>query len=218
MTAPHRHFPSPLAMPKARNSAEPMTPAPTPAASTTQAPPASTTQTPPASTTRSAARALVEGLELHGVQFVFGIPGAKIDAVFDSLLDRSPRMIVCRHEQNAAFMAAAVGRLTGRPGVCIATSGPGASNLVTGLATATTEGDPVVAIVGAVSRLSRLKRTHQSINTTAMFAAVTKYSVEVEDPDDVPEALANAFRIAVDGRPGAVVISLPQDVQSALTG
>ena len=151
------------------------------------------------------------------MQFVFGIPGAKIDAVFDALLDHSPSTIVCRHEQNAAFMAAAVGRLTGRPGVCVATSGPGASNLVTGLATATTEGDPVVAIVGAVSRLARLKRTHQSINTTAMFAAVTKHSVEVEDPNDVPEALANAFRIAVDGRPGAVVISLPQDVQSALT-
>jgi acetolactate synthase-1/2/3 large subunit len=174
-------------------------------------------QTPAAQTARSAAQALVEGLELHGVQFVFGIPGAKIDAVFDALLDHSPATIVCRHEQNAAFMAAAVGRLTGRPGVCIATSGPGASNLVTGLATATTEGDPVVAIVGAVSRLDRLKRTHQSINTTAMFAAVTKHSVEVEDPDDVPDALANAFRIAVDGRPGAVVISLPQDVQSALT-
>ncbi len=101
---------------------------------------------------RSAARAVVEGLELHGVPFVFGIPGAKIDAVFDALLDHSPTTIVCRHEQNAAFMAAAVGRLTGRPGVCIATSGPGASNLVTGLATATTEGDPVVAIVGAVSK------------------------------------------------------------------
>jgi acetolactate synthase-1/2/3 large subunit len=166
---------------------------------------------------RSAAAALAEGLELHGAPFVFGIPGAKIDAVFDSLLDRSPRTIVCRHEQNAAFMAAAVGRLTGQPGICVATSGPGASNLVTGLATATTEGDPVIAIVGAVARLDRLKRTHQSMDTTAMFAAVAKHSVEVDDPDDVPEVLANAFRIAVQGRPGAVVISLPQDVQAALT-
>ena len=171
----------------------------------------------PGRAARSAAAALVEGLELHGVPFVFGIPGAKIDAVFDSLLDRSPRIIVCRHEQNAAFMAAAVGRLTGFPGVCVATSGPGASNLVTGLATATTEGDPVVAVVGAVPRLERLKRTHQSMDTTAMMAAVTKHSVEVDDPDDVPEVLANAFRIAVEGRPGAVVISLPEDVQSALT-
>jgi acetolactate synthase-1/2/3 large subunit len=197
MTAPQRTAPSPLAMPAARTSSESLRSS--------------------APVSRSAARALVEGLELHGVRFVFGIPGAKIDAVFDALLDFSPETVVCRHEQNAAFMAAAVGRLTGRPGVCIATSGPGASNLVTGLATATTEGDPVVAIVGAVSRADRLKRTHQSINTTAMFAAVAKYSVEVEDPDDVPEALANAFRIAVDGRPGAVVISLPQDVQSGLT-
>jgi acetolactate synthase-1/2/3 large subunit len=166
---------------------------------------------------RSAAAALAEGLELQKVPYVFGIPGAKIDAVFDALLDRSPQVIVCRHEQNAAFMAAAVGRLTGSPGVCIATSGPGASNLVTGLATATTEGDPVVAIVGSVSRAERLKRTHQSMNVTAMFAAIAKQSIEVDDPDDVPEALANAFRIAVEGRPGAVVISLPQDVQAALT-
>lgn len=171
----------------------------------------------PAQLARSAAVAVAEGLELHDVPFIFGVPGAKIDAVFDALLDRSTRTIVCRHEQNAAFMAAAVGRLTGRPGVCVATSGPGASNLVTGLATATTEGDPVIAIVGAARRLERLKRTHQSMNTTAMFAAVAKHSVEVDDPDDVPEALANAFRIAVEGRPGAVVISLPQDVQATLT-
>ncbi len=171
----------------------------------------------PAPQARSAARVVAEVLALHEVPFVFGIPGAKIDAVFDALLDAGPPTIVCRHEQNAAFMAAAVGRITGRPGVCIATSGPGASNLVTGLATATTEGDPVVAIVGAVSRLARLKRTHQSMDTTALFAAVTKHSVEVEDPDDVAEALANAFRIAVDGRPGAVVVSLPQDVQAAPT-
>ena len=160
---------------------------------------------------------LAEGLELHGVRHVFGIPGAKIDAVFDALEDRSPEVVVCRHEQNAAFMALATGRLTGRPGVCIATSGPGSSNLVTGLATATTEGDPVVAIVGGVPRGDRLKRTHQSLNTAAMFEAVTKLSVEVSDPADVPETLAKAFRVAAEQRPGAVAITLPQDVQAALT-
>lgn len=103
-------------------------------------------------TKRTAAEIIAEGLELHGVRYVFGIPGAKIDAVFNALEDRIPEVVVCRHEQNAAFMAAAVGRLTRRPGVCIATSGPGSTNLVTGLATATTEGDPVVALVGAVPR------------------------------------------------------------------
>ena len=100
---------------------------------------------------RSAQR-VVEVIELAGVRYVFGIPGAKIDAVFDALLDGTAELVVCRHEQNAAFMAAAIGRLTGTPGVVLVTSGPGTSNLATGLVTATTEQDPVVAICGAVPR------------------------------------------------------------------
>ena len=112
---------------------------------------------------RSAQR-VVEAIDLAGVQWVFGIPGAKIDAVFDSLLDGAAELVVCRHEQNAAFMGAAVGRLTGTPGVVLATSGPGTSNLATGLITATTEQDPLVAICGAVNRDQRLKRTHQSLS------------------------------------------------------
>lgn len=142
----------------------------------------------------------------------FGIPGAKIDSVFDVLQDRGPELIVCRHEQNAAFMAAAVGRLTGKPGVCIVTSGPGASNLATGLVTANAESDPVVAIAGAVPRSERLKRTHQSMDNAGLFEPITKYSVEVEHPDNVPEAIANAFRIATSAQPGATFVSLPQDV------
>src|SRR4051812_35337586 len=110
---------------------------------------------------RSAQR-VVETLSAYGVQYVFGVPGAKIDAVFDALVDGGPELVVCRHEQNAAFMAAAVGRLTGTPGVALVTSGPGTSNLVTGLATATTEGDPVLAIAGTVSRLQAARHTHQS--------------------------------------------------------
>lgn len=96
------------------------------------------------------AELVVDSLIQQGVTHVFGIPGAKIDAVYDVLKDKGPELIVCRHEQNAAFMAAAVGRLTGKPGVCLVTSGPGASNLATGLVTANTEGDPVVALAGAV--------------------------------------------------------------------
>lgn len=157
-------------------------------------------------TQRTAAEIIAEGLELHGVRHVFGIPGAKIDAVFDALEDRTPEVIVCRHEQNAAFMAAAVGRLTRRPGVCIATSGPGSTNLVTGLATATTEGDPVVALVGAVPRADQPKRTHQSLHSAEMFAAVTKLSVTLEDPVDAGDVLANAFRIATEAPAGAVVV------------
>jgi acetolactate synthase-1/2/3 large subunit len=87
---------------------------------------------------------IVSSLENHNVPFIFGIPGAKIDGVFDTLEDHGPQLILARHEQNAAFMAQAIGRLTGEPGVVIATSGPGASNLATGLVTATAEGDPVL--------------------------------------------------------------------------
>src|SRR3989338_9791552 len=93
-----------------------------------------------------AAELVVRCLEAHDVQFVFGIPGAKIDAVFDALKDSKIHCVVCRHEQNAAFMAAAYGRVTGKPGVVLVTSGPGVTNLTTGLLTATTEGDPIVAI------------------------------------------------------------------------
>src|SRR3979411_2744238 len=95
---------------------------------------------------------LVKSLEAQGVEYVFGIPGAKIDKVFDRLVDSPIQTVVCRHERNAAFSAGGIGRMTGRAGVALVTSGPGCSNLVTGLATANSEGDPVVAIGGAVAR------------------------------------------------------------------
>jgi hypothetical protein len=122
---------------------------------------------------------VVSQLEAQGVQQVFGIPGAKIDKVFDSLLDSSIRIIPVRHEANAAFMAAAVGRMTGKAGVALVTSGPGCSNLITGMATANSEGDPVVALGGAVKRADKAKLVHQSMDTVAMFSPVTKYAVEV---------------------------------------
>ena len=92
---------------------------------------------------------LVKSLEAQGVEYIFGIPGAKIDKVFDTLLDSKIKTVVCRHEQNAAFIAGGIGRMTGKAGVALVTSGPGCSNLVTGLATANSEGDPVIAIGGA---------------------------------------------------------------------
>ena len=117
---------------------------------------------------------VVDCLIKQGVTHVFGIPGAKIDSVFDVLQERGPELIVCRHEQNAAFMAAAIGRLTGKPGVCLVTSGPGTSNLATGLVTANAESDPVVALAGAVPRTDRLKRTHQSMDNAALFKNMLK--------------------------------------------
>jgi len=165
---------------------------------------------------RSAQRVL-ETLAAYGVQYIFGVPGAKIDPVFDALADVGPQLVVCRHEQNAAFMAAAVGRLTGTPGVALVTSGPGTTNLATGLITATTEQDPVVAICGAVVRANRLKRTHQSMDAVAALRPFTKYTAEVNDPDNVPEAVANAIRAALAPPRGAAAVVLPADVSAAGT-
>src|SRR5258705_12051129 len=104
----------------------------------------------------SGADIVVKTLEQQGVKWIFGIPGAKIDKVFNTLVDSSIQTIVCRHEQNAAFIAGGIGRMTGKAGVAIATSGPGVSNLVTGIATANTEGDPVIALGVAVATSERL--------------------------------------------------------------
>ncbi|HGD5552524.1 TPA: acetolactate synthase AlsS [Streptococcus agalactiae] len=155
---------------------------------------------------------IVDSLINHDVKYVFGIPGAKIDRVFDTLEDKGPELIVARHEQNATFMAQAVGRITGEPGVVIATSGPGISNLATGLVTATDEGDAVLAIGGQVKRGDLLKRAHQSMNNVAMLEPITKYSAEVHDPSTLSETVANAYRLAKSGKPGASFISIPQDV------
>ena len=155
---------------------------------------------------------IVDSLINHDVKYIFGIPGAKIDKVFDTLVDKGPELIVARHEQNAAFMAQAVGRITGEPGVVIATSGHGASNLATGLVTATAEGDAVLALAGQVKRGDLLKRTHQSMNNAALFEPITKYSAEVQDPDTLSEIVANAYRLSKAGKPGASFISIPQDV------
>jgi len=155
---------------------------------------------------------LVKSLEAQGVEYVFGIPGAKVDKVFDTLVDSKIKTIVCRHEQNAAFMAGGIGRMTGKAGVALVTSGPGCSNLVTGFATATSEGDPVVGIGGAVPVSDRLKQLHQSMDTVSLFRPVTKFSAEIDSTSSVSEVVANAFRAAESGRPGAAFISAPKDI------
>ncbi len=161
---------------------------------------------------KNCSNAIVTMLENHGVTHVFGIPGAKIDSLFVALKHSKIELVLCRHEQNAAFMAAAFGRATGKVGVCIATSGPGVTNLTTGLATATSEGDPVLAIGGEVPVDERLKKTHQSLDATSLMKAATKFSAEIVTPDEVGEVVGNAIRAAESGRPGAVFISLPKDV------
>src|SRR5246500_5932160 len=163
---------------------------------------------------QSGAELVVRALEAQGVTHVFGVPGAKIDAVFDALVDSKIETVVCRHEQNAAFIAGGIGRMTGKAGVAIATSGPGVSNLTTGLATANSEGDPVVALGGAVATSEALKQIHQTMDAVSMLKPVTKFSATVGASDQVNEVLINAFRAAEGGRQGASYVNLPMDVMT----
>ncbi|RMZ77113.1 hypothetical protein DV737_g4535, partial [Chaetothyriales sp. CBS 132003] len=159
------------------------------------------------------AQIIVDSIHAAGVRVLFGVPGAKIDAIFDNLSDHPEiKLIVARHEQNAAMMAAGVGRITGIPGVCVATSGPGASNLATGLATANTEGDPVVAIIGSVQRLMNTKRTHQSMRALDILGPTTKTATNIDVEDQAAEVILAAFRTATTSPKGATVISIPADV------
>ena len=164
---------------------------------------------------RTGAEVVVRTLEARGVEYAFGIPGAKIDAVFNALVDSPIRTVVCRHEQNAAFIAGGIGRMTGKAGVVLATSGPGVSNLTTGLATATSEGDPVVALGGAVAAADALKQIHQTMDSVSVLRPVTKFSAAVGSPHAVSEVLNNAFRSAEGGRAGAAFVSLPMDIMEA---
>ena len=166
----------------------------------------------PSEMTKSGAEVVVESLELQGVKYVFGIPGAKIDRVFEALASSSIETVVCRHEQNAAFIAGGIGRLTGKAGVAIATSGPGVSNLTTGLATANSEGDPVVALGGAVATSQSMKQIHQTLQAVSLMKPVTKYSGEASSPESIGEVMANAFRAAESERPGAAYVNLPKDI------
>lgn len=163
----------------------------------------------------TAADMVIDTLKNNGVEYVFGIPGAKIDYLFNALIDDGPELIVTRHEQNAAMIAQGIGRLTGKPGVVLVTSGPGVSNLTTGLLTATSEGDPVLALGGQVKRNDLLRLTHQSIDNAALLKYSSKYSEEVQDPESLSEVMTNAIRIATSGKNGASFISIPQDVISS---
>lgn len=166
------------------------------------------------SKTKTGADVVVEMLEAQGVIHVFGVPGAKIDKVFDRLRDSKIKTVVCRHEQNAAFIAGGIGRMTGKAGVALVTSGPGVSNLVTGLVTANSEGDPIVALGGAAAVADRLKSVHQNLDSVSLCKPVTKYSAEIDSPVSTAEVLSAAFRAAESDRPGAAFVSLPMDIMT----
>ena len=155
---------------------------------------------------------LVRCLENEGVRFIFGVPGEENLDVMDSLLGSSIRFITTRHEQGAAFMADVYGRLSGKAGVCLSTLGPGATNLITGVADANLDHAPLVAISGQVSLDRKYIESHQYIDLMALFKPITKWNSEISLPHMIPEAIRKAFKVAQTEKPGAIHLVLPEDV------
>ena len=159
------------------------------------------------------AQAVIESLKKEGVEIVFGIPGGVLLPFFDKLYDEPAiKHILCRHEQGAAHAADGYARASGKVGVCIATSGPGATNLITGIATAQMDSIPMVAITGQVPTAAVGKDSFQEADTTGITMPITKHNYLVKDAQQLPEIVKEAFYIARTGRPGPVLIDLPRDV------
>ena len=154
----------------------------------------------------------VKQLEEEGVEYVFGLPGEENLDFLESLRTSNIRLIVTRHEQAAAFMAATYGRLTGKAGVCLSTLGPGAMNLVTGIAHAQLIGAPLVAITGQKALRENWQARFQLIDVVRLMRPVTKSAVSIADPNTIPTIVRNAFKLAQAERPGAVHVELPEDV------
>ena len=169
----------------------------------------------PGAAPRTGARLVVDALVAQGITRVFGYPGGAIMPVYDALPGSGLQHILCRHEQACAFAAAAVGRMTRRAGVCMATSGPGATNLVTGIADAYMDSVPLVAITGQVAQPVMGTDAFQEIDTFGITMPIVKHSYIVRDPNDIPAIVAEAFEIAESGRPGPVLIDIPKDIQMA---
>ncbi|CNL35343.1 acetolactate synthase 2 catalytic subunit [Yersinia pseudotuberculosis] len=159
---------------------------------------------------------VVQALRAQGVDTVFGYPGGAIMPVYDALYDGGVEHLLCRHEQGAAIAAIGYARATGKVGVCIATSGPGATNLITGLADALLDSVPVIAITGQVGSALIGTDAFQEIDVLGLSLACTKHSFLVESLDALPEIMAEAFAIATSGRPGPVLIDIPKDIQLAV--
>jgi len=157
----------------------------------------------------------VKCLEQEGVRYVFGVPGEEVEDLLFSLASSSIKFIPTRHEQGAAFMADVWGRLTGQAGVCLATLGPGATNLVTGVADAFLDKSPVVAITGQAGLARGQRESHQYIDIVNLFRPITKWNAAVRHPDAVPEIVRKAFKVAETEKPGATHIELPEDMAEA---
>jgi acetolactate synthase I/II/III large subunit len=162
--------------------------------------------------TRTAAEVLVDQLIVHGVTDVFCVPGESYLPALDAMVDRDIRVTVCRQEGGAAIMAEAVGKQTGRPGVCFVTRGPGATNAAHGVHIAQQSSSPMILFVGQVDRGVRGRDAWQELDYRAVFGSMTKWAAEIDDAARVSEMVARAFQIAINGRPGPVVLALPEDM------
>lgn len=161
---------------------------------------------------QNAAQLMVRCLENEQVEYIFGIPGEENLNMMDALLDSPITFVTTRHEQGAAFMADVYGRLTGKAGVCLSTLGPGATNLVTGVADANMDKAPVVAIAGQASTNRMHKESHQVIDLITMFRPITKYSAQILSADTTPEVVRKAFKLAQSEKPGACFIDFPENI------
>src|SRR5665213_1976208 len=165
---------------------------------------------------RPAARVLVDQLLIHGVDHVFCVPGESYLAVLDALYDarHKIRLVVNRHESGSAFMAEAYGKLTGRPGLCLVTRGPGATNAAVAIHTAFQDSTPLVVLVGQVGNNFADREAFQEIDYRRMFGQITKWVGQIDQAERIPEYIARAFQIASSGRAGPVVLALPEDMQT----
>jgi len=162
--------------------------------------------------TRTGGEILVDQLAIHGVRHAFCVPGESYLAALDAFHDRAIALTVCRHESAAAIMAEAVGKVTGRPGICFVTRGPGATNASAGIHIARQDSSPMIVFVGQVGRHMREREAFQEIDYRAVFGSIAKWATEIDDPARIPELVSRAFHTACSGRPGPVVIALPEDM------
>jgi len=161
---------------------------------------------------RTAAEVLADQLIAQGVEHVFCVPGESYLAVLDAFHDRSLTVTVCRQEAGCAIMAEAIGKATGRPGVCFVTRGPGATNAMHGIHIAQQGSSPMIMFVGQIERASRGREAFQELDYRAVFGSMTKWADEIDDPARIPELVSRAFHVTMNGRPGPVVLALPEDM------
>ena len=167
---------------------------------------------------RTGGEILVDQLIAHGVHHVFCVPGESYLAALDAFHDRDIAVTVCRQEGGAAIMAEAVGKPTGRPGICFVTRGPGATNASPGIHIARQDSTPMILFVGQVGREMREREAFQELDYRAVFGTMAKWATEIDDPARIPEIVSRAFYTATNGRPGPVVIALPEDMLTERVG